>query len=338
MKNVDRLSKFVHDALAAGRSREEIRSQLTTAGWTDSEIHTALDTWADSAANPPVPKPSPFVSGREVFFHGLLFVALAVTAWHLASLGLSLIDYWLPDSTSPLPLGFTALQIRLSIAFLVVFFPVLVLLNLRATRSGPELRRSLVRKWFCYITLFLAAITLLGNLIYVVHALLSGDLTLRFFAKALLVATVAGAVFLYFRADITEDTLQLSAVSQAVVSLLAAGGIIAGIVTVGGPGQGRLERQDAERAKDLATMAGYIDCLAGLNGKSLPAALVTDERCGGSWRLTDPYTGAPYTYKKLTDTSYQVCARFEALDASNPINSRRFSPDSGCITHIYSMQ
>ena len=56
-----------------------------------------------------------------------------------------------------------------------------------------------------HITLFLAAIALLGDLITVIHAMLSGDLTLRFVLKAGVVGLVAGAIFLVFRQETRGD-------------------------------------------------------------------------------------------------------------------------------------
>ncbi len=41
------LSRFVRDALSAGKSRDEISGVLTKSGWSPSEVAWALDAWAD---------------------------------------------------------------------------------------------------------------------------------------------------------------------------------------------------------------------------------------------------------------------------------------------------
>lgn len=207
MKASDQLASFVYDALNAGKSRDDISNALSDAGWSPAEIHDALSNWAEGSFTPPVPRPRPFVSAREAFLYGLMFVALAMTAWHLSSLLFHLIDRWIPDVTDHSNY-YSRSQMRWSIASLIVFFPLFAWLNLRANRAMSAhagRRRSGVRKWFGYITLFLAAIALLGDLIFVIYALLSGDLTLRFIAKAGVVAIIAGLIFYYFRADMTED-------------------------------------------------------------------------------------------------------------------------------------
>lgn len=209
MKSSEQLARFVRDALNAGKSRDQITGALAEAGWTDAEIRDALRGWAESDFIPPIPRPRPFVSAREAFLYGLMFIALGVTAFHLTALGFNLIDKWMPETGYEERAYYRVDSIRWSIASLVVFFPVFLWLNTRANtaiRSDPGQRRSLVRKWFGYITLFLAAIAILGDLIFVIHALLSGDLTLRFFAKSALVAAVAAVIFLYFRADMAEDS------------------------------------------------------------------------------------------------------------------------------------
>lgn len=206
MRPADQLSEFVADALKTGRSRAEIGDALRTAGWTQPEVAEALSAWADTPFTPPVPRPRPYVSAREAFLYALMFLALAITAGQIVQLGFELIERWIPDVTEP-SRGSNVDAIRWSISTLVVFFPLFLILNARTNRAARDnegLRRSAVRKWFGYITLFLAAITLLGNLIVVIYALLSGDLTARFIAKATLVAVTAGLVFLYYRGEMAE--------------------------------------------------------------------------------------------------------------------------------------
>lgn len=207
MRPSDQLCQFVRQALGAGRSRDEIRVALSGAGWTEGEIFAALQAWAEGSFLPPVPRPLPFVSGREAFLYGLMFLALVMTSWHLVALSFNLVDRWIPDVNSVTGTMDTVRQMRWSIALLMVFLPLFIILHLRthhATRIDLGLRRSLVRKWFCYITLFLASVALLGDLIAVIYALLNGDLTLRFAAKTAAVAAVAGVVFVYFRGEMDE--------------------------------------------------------------------------------------------------------------------------------------
>ncbi|SFD06123.1 DUF5671 domain-containing protein [Tropicimonas isoalkanivorans] len=207
MRASDQLSEFVGTALASGHDRQTIAAELRTAGWSESEIDTALHAWADSAFVPPVPRPRTVVSAREAFVYGLLFAALLVVCVNVTILGFDLIDRWLPDVTDGD--GTRSLtSMRWSIAYLVVFFPVFLVISQRVetgAQADRSRRRSAVRKWFGYITLFLAVIVLLGDTVALIFALLNGDLTSRFVAKTALVAATAGLVLLYLR-GVTSET------------------------------------------------------------------------------------------------------------------------------------
>ncbi|MBL27064.1 MAG: hypothetical protein CMM50_05870 [Rhodospirillaceae bacterium] len=208
MRPREQLSAFVKDALVKGRSREEIKAALHDAGWTASEVSDAMNSWADTAFDPPIPRPRPIVTAREAFFYGLMFAALIMTAWHLTSISFRLIDIWLPEF--PVPEGRAAWSIngiRFSIAVLVVFFPLFLIMNAKAERSSrldTAKRRSALRRWFGFLTLLLAALSLLGDLVYVIYKFLDGDLTSRSLARAAVVAVVAGCIFLYFRKETEE--------------------------------------------------------------------------------------------------------------------------------------
>lgn len=205
MRAPDQLLTFVRDALVAGRSRAEISAALTTAGWSTAETEAALSTFADSPFQPPVPRPRPYVSAREFFLYGLMFVSLGVVAWHIVALAFALIDKILEVE---LYFDYTASSIRWSIASLIVFFPLFIWLDRRsdaALQRDPGRQRSAVRKWFGYVTLFVASLGLLGDLITAIYSLLGGETELAFWLKCVVVAVVSGTILLYFRRDTLED-------------------------------------------------------------------------------------------------------------------------------------
>ncbi|SMR81993.1 hypothetical protein SAMN04488030_2383 [Aliiroseovarius halocynthiae] len=207
MRPSDQLAEFTRKAISAGKSREDIRDALSQAGWAPNEVAGALDAWADIDFPTPVPRPRPYVSAKEAFFYGIMFAALAMTAWHLVDLAHRLINHWVDDPLSDYTSRYDLEWARWSIAALIVFAPTFLMMNRAAAKSAkldPGKRRSGVRKWFIYVTLFFSALALLGDLTATIYALLNGDLTLRFALKALSVAVVAGTIFIYFRSEIRE--------------------------------------------------------------------------------------------------------------------------------------
>jgi hypothetical protein len=195
------LDAFVKDALGRGESRERIGAALVSAGWTQKEVEDALAGWAATDFGIAVPKPKPYVSAREAFLYLVLFLLLGVVAWNLGSLLFALIDLAIADVLDPSP---QEAQIRAAIAGLVVGAPLFAWLAwhiYRQRRTNPAMQRSRVRKWLTYITLVIAACVLVGDAIGLVYNFLAGELSSRLGLKMLVVAAIAGGIFVFFIRD-----------------------------------------------------------------------------------------------------------------------------------------
>ena len=193
------LAQFVRDALSAGESRVEIAAVLGQAGWSAQEVSDALEGWADVPFAPPVPRPRPVVTARDFFVYALMFGVLLFGAGYLVGLLHALIDQFISSEDS----GATY-RIRWAMAVLIVTLPLYLWLATRENRrltADPALARSAIRSWMTYVTLLFAAAVLLGDLVAVIYAFLSGDLTVQFALKALVVAGIAGGIFGYYRRD-----------------------------------------------------------------------------------------------------------------------------------------
>lgn len=204
------LDIFIRDALNRGEKRERIAAALAAAGWTQREIDNALDDYADNDLGLAVPKPRPYVSAREAFLYLVLFILLGVVAWNLGSLLFALIDTAIADELDQEYGYFFAsreTQIRQAIAGLVVGGPLFAWLALhirKQRRNNPAMQRSRVRKWLTYIALIIASFTLIGDAIGLVYSFLAGELSTRLLLKLLVVAILAGGVFVYFIRDAEE--------------------------------------------------------------------------------------------------------------------------------------
>ncbi len=206
MKPADQLLEFVRDAMVQGGSHDQIAQALADAGWSPPEIAEALHGWQAAPGLPPVPRPRRYASATEALLYGLLFFSLVTVAWNLCDLGMEMLDQLIPDpGEGRHDRGNEALS--WPIAALIVFTPLFLYLNGKVAtmaQSDAGRRRSLVRKWFASITLMVAALVFLGDGISVVYALLSGELTARFAAKAVLVAGVAALVLAYYRDELDD--------------------------------------------------------------------------------------------------------------------------------------
>jgi hypothetical protein len=196
------LDTFIREALNRGEKRDRVSAALVAAGWTQKEVDSALGDYADTDLGMAVPRPRPYVSAREAFLYLVLFILLGVVAWNLGSLLFSLIDTAVPDE---LDYAYGRdFQIRSAVAGLVVGTPLFAWLALyirRQRRTNPAMQRSRVRKWLTYITLIVASCTLIGDAIALVYNFLSGELSTRLVLKLLVIAMIAGGIFLYFIRD-----------------------------------------------------------------------------------------------------------------------------------------
>jgi hypothetical protein len=71
--------------------------------------------------------------------------------------------------------------------------------------EAPVKRSSSIRKWLTYMTLFVAAGVLIGDLASFVYNLLGGELTVRFVLKVCTIGTIGGTVFGYYLWDLRAD-------------------------------------------------------------------------------------------------------------------------------------
>ncbi len=211
MTRADDLTGFVKEALTRGVPRPEIEHALTRAGWSTREARDALASFADLTFPIPVPKPQRYTDAREGFLYGLLFVALALSAFHLGWLIFGLIE-----QAVPLPREVTGWReaTRWPIAALVVALPVFFyvsrLVN-RDVRLDPSRRASKSRIQMMYLTLFVCASVVIGVLAGLVYSFLGGELTPRFILKSLTTAGIAAGVFAYYRRDMRAEPAEARA-------------------------------------------------------------------------------------------------------------------------------
>jgi len=211
----DDLQSFVKEALTHGTPRNAIKDTLLEAGWREDQVESALAAYAPSDFPIPVPVPKPYLSAREAFIYLVLFTTLYLTTFNLGRLIFQFANLAFPD---PGPLYETAQSardaIRFSVASLVIAFPIFMYLSVligRSIKRDPSKRSSKVRKWLTYMTLFVAAGVIIGDLTALVFNFLGGDLSLRSALKVLTVAGIAGGIFGYYLWDLRQEEREAEA-------------------------------------------------------------------------------------------------------------------------------
>ena len=202
------LVAFVKEALTRELPRPAIQQALLKAGWEQEQVDAALASFTDADFAIPVPRPVPYLSAREGFLYLLLFTTLYLSAFNLGQILYQLINMGFPDATDSEYVASPERireALRWGISSLVVAFPIFLYLSKLTSeeiRKDPAKRASKVRRWLTYLTLFIAAAVVMGDLIALLNDLLSGQLTVRFGLKVAVVAVIAGGCFRYYLRDI----------------------------------------------------------------------------------------------------------------------------------------
>lgn len=203
------LQPFVKEALTKGQSRQNIHGVLTKAGWSAEDVEAALSYYAEVDFPVPVPKRKPYLSAREAFMYLVMFLTLYISSFSFGTLLFQFINRWLPDPALGLYYYDSSVEIiRSATAALIITFPIFLFMSHllgRAMARDPEKRSSKVRKWLTYITLFIAAGVIIGDLITLVTNVLAGELTLRFILKCVTVFVIAGTIFGYYLWDLRQE-------------------------------------------------------------------------------------------------------------------------------------
>jgi hypothetical protein len=251
---------------------------------------------------------------RDVFLHLFAMVTLYWSAISVITLCWQYVNYFFPDILS---YGYsTNSSIRFAVASLVIVFPLFVLVSwvlngIYAKESG--VRESKIRKWLIYLTLFVASLVIIGDLIFVINTFLGGEIKARFILKALSVLVVAAVIFGYYLDDVRRNTPSKMAkyvawVTSAVIIVMVVGAFF----IVGSPMQARLVQFDNQRVSDLQNIQYQV--VNYWQRKAVLPATLTDlnDSISGYSAPTDPQTNTPYEYsiQNSTNLIFEICATF----------------------------
>ena len=195
------LSQFVKEALTAGASRTTIEQHLIDAGWSKNQITSALGEFSAVEFSVPIPKPKPEFRARDTFLYTTMFIMLYLSSYHLGSLFFQFVNLTFPDASYTDYGEIIAHNIRLNMSALLVAFPVFLLVAVKIAKHiklEPLQRASPVRIWLTYLTLAIATCVLAGNFIALLDSFLTGELSIAFVLKVLIVAGIAGGLFSYY--------------------------------------------------------------------------------------------------------------------------------------------
>lgn len=273
-------------------------------------------------------------SPKDVFMHLLMIAMLYVGTFSFISLWFDYINFLFPDALNYYYQGILD-GVLWATATLIVVFPVYILLSWLLGKemvAEPEKRELRVRKWLVYLTLFIAAIAIIVDVVRLVYNFLSGELTLPFFLKIFVVLLVAALVFGYYLWDVRRKSdvpTTLPKTLAWVVSVIVFGSVVGGFFLVGSPAHQRDVRFDTERVSDLQNIQSQT--LQYWQQKNALPTKLSDlsDSISGFVPPKDP-DGATYEYTVKDPLTFELCATFktESTAQLGPDASGRYSKPS----------
>ena len=322
------LSSFIAHARGKGMDHQTIRMILLSAGWKEKDVSQAL---ASESLDVAVPLPADTGGARDAFFHLLSFTSLISTVISSIFLFFNFLERLLPDAAFPVYYDNVS-SVRWELAVLIVSYPLYLWMSrllLKEFSVHEEKLASGIRRWLTYLILFATACTLVGDLISLIFFLLQGEVTLRFLLKVGVVLVLAGLPFRYYLYSLriapdhfSKHKIHMRYFYCSVAIVLAA--VIGAFLVTGSPLRGRAERFDEQRVNDLRAINSEIMNITGVNKQPLPPTTlpeplpqtleaVSAQAVYQQVNITDPDTGAPYTYRITSDHEYDLCATFDLV-------------------------
>lgn len=256
------------------------------------------------------------VTPKDFFLWAGAMATLYVSVVSFLALVFNYINYLFPDpleayATDPYSAG-----MRFAMASLIVVFPLYLFLTRilnEDIRHNSEKKDLWVRRWFIFLTLFVAGITLAIDLVVLINGYLGGELTTRFALKSLAVLIVVGAGFLYYFFDLKgrwEENEGQSKLIGLIAALVVVGSVVGSFSVIGSPAAQRLFRADEQRVGDLQgiqwQLVNYWQ-----QKEVLPQNLSElEDPISGFVVPQDKETGASYEYRTTGKFSFELCATF----------------------------
>lgn len=215
-----------------------------------------------------------------------------------------------PDQ-SALRFGISALLISAPI-----FFWCVSLIN-RGLKKGEIEKDSPLRNWLTYFILAVSAVVILGSLVGIINAFLSGEMTLKSILQLITVIIIASLVFSFYLYDIKRDKISKKDKVMKVFFFSSVSLVIIIFVSswffVESPRVARERKIDEKVINNIHSLESYINSYYEKEEK-LPEDLLemnnVIEVVNFNQFLINPVSGEKIEYKKIGDKEFELCANF----------------------------
>lgn len=261
----------------------------------------------------PINKEESTNSALHFFLYLLLYLALAFMSSGVGSILYQIINKNFPDITESNFTGFSNSAAKYGIASLFIAAPIFFFLSWLITKylyQGKIEEDSRIRKWLSYIVLFIAAGTIIGDLIALIFNFLDGTIITRFVLKVLVILLIAGSIFGYYFWEMQKKGMKGKAYPKNRLVYWAAILVVAivflsAFFIIDSPAAAKNRRTDQNIINAMQSAASEINNYYYNNGK-LPSSL---SDMNNSY-LDESFRNNKITYKKTGDQKFSLCAYF----------------------------
>jgi hypothetical protein len=253
---------------------------------------------------------------RDLFLHLLAIVTLYWSSISFVTLVWQFINNYLPDNVNYYSGDYSLSLIRFNVSAVIIVFPVFIAVSWylnKIYRRESVVRDSKIRKWLIYLTLFIASLVIIGDLIFVINQFLGGEITARFILKALSIIFVSGIIFGYYLDDVRRETpTKLAKYFAWATSVLVLAVVVTAFFVVGSPNSARLAQFDQQRIVDLQGIQSRIVYYYQSKGV-LPNSLYDLNDPISNFTVPgDPQVNQAYEYsiKDSANLTFELCATF----------------------------
>lgn len=264
---------------------------------------------------------------RDVFLYLLAIITLVTVSVSFGIVIFQIINVHIPDIISdPYSSRSSYLgTMRDALAALIIVLPVFLWVSWFLKKDiykFPEKKELKIRKWLLYLTLFVAALVIIGDLVTLLRSFLEGELSQRFTLKILAVLFIAGAVFIHYLSELRENIYKWIRPFDWTVILIVIAGIVSAFFVVGTPQSQRLVRLDERRVSDLQNIQWQV-VNYWQRKEALPADLASlVDSIGGFVVPVDPMIGKHYEYKVIGGLEFELCAVFNTSNSGELIDNQ----------------
>ena len=224
-----------------------------------------------------------------------------------------------------------------SVAILVVFTPILILLMWLLEKqyiSEPERMTGGIHKWLTYLTLFVSGFAIAGDLITVLYYFIDGqELDTAFILKCLVLLVVASSLFGYYLTDIRGKLTHKLRITWRVLSIaIVVASIVWGFAVLGSPRTQRLARYDEQKVNDLMNIDSAVQSFYTIQ-KVLPKDLKELSSVSYYVSTIDPQSKLSYVYSVKSLSTYELCAEFNNDSSDKTVMAQTYPYGGGSWTH-----